>query len=131
MTKKRLEEYRPLKGELELLNEKYDPFSLFSISEDAKQALGINVDKKISKIRRIRRDRAERVQKEISEIEHFIESIEDDFIRQVIELHYVQRLSYRVISKKLYGRTNPSTPAVMITRYLKRIGGATEHDYRG
>ena len=124
MTKKRLEEYRFLKGELELLNEKFE----LPISENVKKSIDVPVYETIEKIRNIRSNRARRVQGEIFEIENFINGIKDDFVRRIFEYRYLQGLSWKVLSKKMYGRVSVGAPIMTIARYLKNIGKEQQHE---
>ena len=63
--------------------------------------------------------RATALQKEISEFETFIGGIQRNDIRQIFQYRYMQGLSWKVVSKKVYGYLCESRPRRAAERYLK------------
>ena len=100
MTKKRLNQYKYLKRELAELSQK------------ATQAAS---------------KRIPTLQQEITEIEAFINGIQRSDIRMIFHYRYEKGLSWKELSKKIYGYVCEQTPQKAAYRYLKKE--QSEHDY--
>jgi len=60
------------------------------------------------------------IKKKVTEIEKFVESVPRSDIRQIIELRYIQGLSWRNVSIKVYGVSAEDRARMAITRYFEK-----------
>lgn len=137
MDKARLNQLRPLKKELELIDKKLD--KLYERAENVPVVMGkvtgsssdfpyievrtsVLMDEpkeadEISKQIRIKRQRKAQVEKLITEIEQFIAEIPDSVDRQIFELRYIDGMKQREVAEAV-GYTQGRISQI-IKRYLK------------
>lgn len=148
MTIKDLDEYLDLQNEIVILNErleklKNNPQSLVFDTvkgssrekpylQRAVTVTGISQKSIIAQkqLESILRQRISRHQQKVLEIEHFIDTVEKSDIRQIIDLRYIQGLSWLKTAKRVYGHSSDDRARKALTRYIekkeKERGGADE-----
>lgn len=57
----------------------------------------------VQRIERLRRKRQQKARALLAEIEEWMTTVEDARIRRMIEMHYIQRLTWRQVAKRVYG----------------------------
>jgi len=140
MTIKDLEEYRDIKNEIrqintsigKLLNNKNALVSdtvkgssqSFPYSERVIQVSGVlghKYDKAYKKRMSTLETRLSCCIDKISEIDSFVDTITNSKIRQIIELRYIQGLSWLVVSRKVYNYPSENRARMAVTRFFAEI----------
>lgn len=115
MTVEKLKQYRFLKKEIVDIQYKLDNINNYS---------GIDYDKigAAENLEKILQDRLITAQALLADIESWLDSVDDSYIRQCIDYHYIRGYSWRATSKKLTGaRVDGVVLSNMITRFLKNF----------
>ena len=141
MTIKDLEEYRWLKKEVKILTKRIEkmhenpaPDSLVtdSVRASARQSpyqehvititgLGGKHRVKYAKVKRLLENRIQRIADSIVSIEEFIDTVTRSDIRQIIEYRYIQGLSWRAVSQRVYDYPSETRARQAITRFFAEI----------
>ncbi len=139
MTIKTLEQYRQLKNEVIQLNQRLDKLhnneniyvfdtvkgSSHSIPYQERVIAITGISQKhiatCNRLKSILADRVSRIQSSIVEIEEFLNSVERSEIRQIIQLRYIQGLSWLVTARKVYGYPCGDRARMTITRFFAEM----------
>lgn len=131
MTKEKLKQFRALKREIEMLSQKVYtpsnrsasdtvrgslpsfPFTLHTVAISGYEVMDINISRR-------RNNRLQRLIRQRGEIEKFIDSIEDSVIRQVIELKYIDGLSWKDIAARQGGGNTEDGIRKACERFLRK-----------
>lgn len=103
---KKLKNFKDMKNEMKIIENR-----IKKLEEDAPGRTSlINMLK----------NRKNGVHSEIEEIKMFIDNLEDKEIKKIIELRYVEGMSWNKVASKVYGYPNGDTPRVKVDRFLKK-----------
>lgn len=129
MTVEKLKQYGYLKKEIKDLEDKIKDIHGYSgINYERTGATGGGISnpvvaavEKAEKLESILKERLEKAQDLLIEIEDWLDSVDDSYIRQAIDYHYIKGYSWQATSYKLTKNTVDGVIiSNMITRYLKK-----------
>ncbi len=136
MTLKSLEQYTQLKNEVIQLNQRLDKLhkneNIYAFDTVKGSSRSIPYQERIititgisqkhiatsNKLKNILADRVRRIQKTIIEIEEFLNTVDRSEIRQIIQYHYMQGLSWIATARKVYGYPCGDRARMAVTRYF-------------
>lgn len=73
------------------------------------------------KVDRLQRERLEMAHETLAEIEEFLTGIQDAKVRRMIELRYVEGLTWRQVAKRMYGSPYfEDTARMRVKRFLEK-----------
>lgn len=138
MTVEKLENYRAIVDEVKDLEERRKRLSsgLQAVSDTVKgssptfpyvahtiQIEGISrrQEEALHKIDRLQRERLATAHETLAEIEEFLKGIQDAKVRRMIELKYVEGLTWRQVAKRMYGSPYfEDTARMRVKRFLEK-----------
>lgn len=138
MTTEKLENYRALADEVKDLEERRKRLSsglhpvqdtvkgsspTFPYVEHTIQIGGISrrQEEAMRKVDRLQRERLEMAHETLAEIEEFLSGIQDAKVRRMIELRYVEGLTWRQVAKRMYGSPYfEDTARMRVKRFLEK-----------
>lgn len=130
MTVEKLKQYSFLKKEITGLEDKIANVNSYSgVNYEKigvrgggnKSDLVVAAVEKKDKLEIILRDRLQKAKDLLTEIEEWLDSIDDSYIRQCIDYHYIRGYSWQSTSNKLTGAmVDGAVLSNMVTRFLKK-----------
>jgi len=139
MNQKDLEQYEKIQKEIKLLENKIVRLSenkykfgvdsvntaaTFPYSKHKITIIGYGYDSsndsKKQKLIEKYKDRVDNLYKELNQMQTFIKSINDSEIRQIIELKYIERLSWNATAKNVYDYPCGDRARKKLERFLKK-----------
>lgn len=131
MTIEKLKQYSYLKKEIKDLEDKIENISSYSgVNYEKigvrgggnKSDLVVAAVEKKDKLEIILHDRLQKAKDLLVEIEEWLASVDDSYIRQCIDYHYIRGYSWQSTSNKLTGAmVDGVVLSNMVTRYIKKF----------
>lgn len=130
MTIDKLKQYSFLKKEIKDLEDKIENISSYSgVNYEKigvrgggnKSDLVVAAVEKKDKLEIVLQDRLKKAKELLTEIEVWLASVDDSYVRQAIDLHYIRAYSWQQVSNRLCsGMVEGVVISNMVTRFLKK-----------
>lgn len=96
---------------------KYFPYTERTITVTG---VGVKDEKTIRSLASQLRNRQRKYEKKTLEIEDFIETLDDCVLRRIIELKYIDGLTWLAVARMVCGSRDESTPRKKVSRFFEK-----------